>query len=137
MDIVKLGIELITKQFGGNVSEEKAGSALLGLLGNGSGELDIAGLVSKFAGTGAIASVVSSWLGDGANKGINAAQILEMFGSGKVSDFANTLGVDTATAASGLSNVLPTLIDKSSSGGNVLDSVGGIGGALDMAKKFF
>ncbi|NRA71528.1 MAG: hypothetical protein HRU24_10930, partial [Gammaproteobacteria bacterium] len=55
----------------------------------------------------------------------------------KIAAFASSLGVDSDTATTGLSNMLPDLIDQGSSGGNLLDSVGGIGGALDMAKKFF
>ena len=33
--------------------------------------------------------------------------------------------------------MLPQLIDKSSSGGDLLDAVGGVGGALNMAKGLF
>jgi hypothetical protein len=29
------------------------------------------------------------------------------------------------------------MVDKASSGGSLLDAVGGLGGAMDMAKKFF
>jgi len=29
------------------------------------------------------------------------------------------------------------MIDKGSSGGSLLDSIGGLGGAMNMAKKFF
>ena len=33
--------------------------------------------------------------------------------------------------------MLPQLIDKSSSGGDLLDAVGGVGGALNMTKGLF
>lgn len=137
MDLMKLGISLLTKQFSGSVSEGQAGSALSGLLGDGQGGLDIAGLVSKFAGGGGLGSMVGSWLGDGANEGVNPGQLMEMFGGDKLSAFAGNLGVDQDSATQGLGNVLPDLVDQSSSGGSLLDSVGGLGGALDMAKKLF
>ncbi|MEZ5523592.1 MAG: YidB family protein [Pseudomonadales bacterium] len=137
MDIMKLGISLLTKYFSGSVSEGQAGKALSGLLGDGQGGLDIAGLVSKFSGAGGLGSIVGSWLGDGANEGINPAQLMEVFGQDKLSAFAGNLGVDENSAIQGLSRVLPDLIDQSSSGGNLLDSVGGLSGAMDQAKKLF
>ena len=45
--------------------------------------------------------------------------------------------VDEGGAADALSNFLPGLLDKASSGGNLLDKVGGLGGLAGMAKKFF
>ena len=62
---------------------------------------------------------------------------MEMFGGDKLANFANQLGLDQDSANNGLSEMLPNLVDKSSSGGNLLESVGGLGGALDMAKKLF
>ena len=60
-----------------------------------------------------------------------------MFGGDKLSAFAGKLGVDQDNATEGLSSVLPNLVDQSSSGGSLLDSVGGLGGAMDFAKKLF
>jgi uncharacterized protein YidB (DUF937 family) len=137
MDLLQIGSQLLAKQLGGDVSEEKAGNALSGLLGDGSGGLDIAGLVGKFASSAALGNIVGSWLGDGGNKSIDPSQLLEMFGGDKLSAFAASLGLNQETATNGLSEVLPSLIDKSSSGGDLLESVGGLGGALNMAKKFF
>lgn len=137
MDLMKLGSELLAKQLGGGVSEQNAGNALQGLLGDSGGGLDIAGLVSKFASSGSLGDVVGSWLGDGDNKGIDTSQLLEMFGGDKLSAFAGALGVDQESATQGLGDVLPNLIDKSSSGGSMLESVGGLSGALNMAKKLF
>lgn len=137
MDIMKLATDLLTQQFGGAVSEDGAKNALSGLLGDGSGGIDIAGLASKFASSGGLKDIVGSWLGDGANSSINPAQLMEMFGGDKLSSFASNLGVDQEQATSGLSEVLPNLMDKASSGGNILESVGGLSGALDFAKKLF
>jgi len=136
MDLMKLGVSLLSKQFSGSVSEGQASNALSGLLGDNQGGLDIAGLVGKFAGNSELAAIVSSWLGDGENKSINLAQLKEVFGGDKLSEFAGNLGLDQERAADGLSNVLPKLVDQSSSGG-VLDMLGGASGAMDFAKKLF
>ena len=137
MDLMKLGISLLTQQFSGSVSEGQASNALAGLLGDGQGGLDIAGLVSKFAGGAGLGSIASSWLGDGANQDINPTQLMQVFGGDKLSAFASNLGVDQARATQGLANVLPSLVDQASSGGNLLGSVGGISSAMGFAKKLF
>lgn len=137
MDIMKIATDLLVKQFGGKVSEGNALQALSGLMGNGEGGLDISGIIGQMNQSGGLASLAKSWLGDGANSAINPAQIMDIFGQEKISRFSETLAVGTEEATSGLSNVLPSLIDKSSSGGNLLESAGGLGGALNMAKKLF
>ena len=60
-----------------------------------------------------------------------------MFGSDKISEFASKLGLSEDEAAGGLSEALPQLVDKASSGGSLLESMGGISGALGMAGKLF
>ncbi len=44
---------------------------------------------------------------------------------------------DEESLLQGLSEALPAIVDKSSSGGSRLDAIGGIDGALNMAKKLF
>ena len=136
MDIQKLATDLLMQQFQGktNADAGQAQNAMQNLMG---GDLNIAGLVEKFAGNSGVASQLQSWLGDGANEQISGSNIMEMLGKDSVNQFANQLGVDENTAADGLSNLIPNLIDKSSSGGSLLESVGGIGGALNVAKNLF
>ena len=76
------------------------------------------------------------WLGDGANSAISAESILGVLGENSVSSFASSLGTDTGTAAAGLAEVLPQLMDKASSGGSLLDAAGGVGGLMNAAKSF-
>ena len=64
-------------------------------------------------------------------------QVGELPGSDKVAEFASKLNVDEDTAVSGLADMLPQMVDKSSSGGSLLDSVGGVGGLMGMAGKLF
>ena len=138
MDLMKLGSQLLSQQMGGNVSEDSAANALSSLLGDGKGGIDIGSLVQKFSGgDNPLGGIVSSWLGDGNNEGMGASQLSDMFGEGKLAEFAGKLGIDQEQAKEGLSNALPNLVDQASSGGNLLDSVGGLSGALDMAKKLF
>ena len=111
--------------------------ALQSLIGGADGQLDLGGLVSKMTESGNLGSLVSSWLGDGANEAIDADGIMSLFGSDKLAAFAEQLGVDQASAADGLTSMLPELLDKSSSGGSLLDMAGGAGGLLDAAKSLF
>ncbi len=111
-------------------------SALSGLLGGGQGGIDLGSLVSKFSSTG-LGNLVNSWLGDGANESISAGQIKEIFGANQISEFASKLGLNQEEAAGGLSDAIPQMVDRASSGGSLLDSIGGLSGALGMAGKLF
>lgn len=134
MEILKLGAELLTKKLGLSADSSTVTSALGSLLGGDGNGLDIGSLVSKFAGQQGISSLVDSWLGDGENQAISPANIMSILGKGSIGEFASKIGVDEESAASGLSSVLPEMIDKASSGGKLLENAGGL---LGMAKKFF
>ncbi len=133
MDIMNLAKGMLAAKLGGN--SDAVGSALSGLLGQGGGGLDVGSLVNglKDKGHGDIAD---SWLGDGDNAEISADQLKEVLGGDKISEAASQLGTDEGTLLDGLKDALPQLVDKSSSGGSLLDSLGGIGGVASMAKKF-
>lgn len=136
MDLLQTGAQLLSEKLGLQLDPDTVASALSGLLGDGQGNIDLAGLASKMASSGELGSIVSSWLGDGANSGISADSILGLLGEGQVSDFASKLGTDTGTAATGLADVLPQLMDNASSGGSLLDAAGGLGGLMGAAKSF-
>ncbi len=136
MDILQVGAEHLSKQLGLNVDTQTIMSALSGLLGDGSGNLDLAGLAGKMASSGELGNLVNSWLGDGANSPISPESILGLFGENKVADFASRVGTDSGSAASGLASVLPEIMDQASSGGSLLDSAGGLGGLMGAAKSF-
>jgi uncharacterized protein YidB (DUF937 family) len=136
MELIQLGTQLLSDKLGLQLDPATVSSALTGLLGGSAGTIDFAGLATKMASSGELGNIVSSWLGDGANSSISAEGILGMLGSSNVADFASKIGTDTETAASGLADVLPQLMDKASSGGSLLDSVGGLGGLMGAAKSF-
>ena len=134
MDLMKMGTELLSNSLGGSADSDQASEALSGLLGGSGG---LGALAAKMASSGDLSSVIGSWLGDGDNAGISADSVTALFGDSAVADFAAKLGVDPSQATSALSDVLPQLMDKSSSGGNLLDSIGGAKGLLGAAKSFF
>ena len=140
MDLMKLGTELLMDKLsnrGASASQDSIVDALTSLLGGSNGNLDLGGLVSKFMGDSDLAGVAASWLGDGDNEPIAADHIKKIFDSGTIADFASKLGLDDSSAAETLAETLPEMVDKSSQGGSLLDAVGGIDGAMNIAKKFF
>lgn len=136
MDIKQLATQLLMKQIGSVTDPKVAESALDDLIGSGK-KFDIVSMVGQFTGKGGdLAEKAKSWLGDGANEPISASQLQEVLGQDKVAAFAEKLGVSREQAGDSLSKFLPQLVDKSSRGGNLLDSVGGVGGLAKLASKF-
>ncbi len=134
MDIKKLAIGLVAQKLGGN--NAAVGAVMGNLLGGGGGDLDVGSLVSGLQSKG-LGNIAESWLGDGDNAEISADQIKDVLGGDKVAAAAAELGTDEGSLLSGLQDALPQLVDKSSSGGSLLDSVGGLGGVANIAKKLF
>lgn len=144
MDLMKLGTQLLAQKLGANASSDTISNALGSLLNQQQNQQQdaqqssgLSGLVSSLSENGGMAGAVQSWLGDGDNEAISGDQLEQALGSDQISNFAAQLGVDQQTASNGLAEALPQLIDQSSSGGNLLEKVGGIGGVLNMAKKLF
>lgn len=139
MDIMQIGAQLIASKLGMDESKvDMVVSALGGLLGKGDGGgVDIGGLVSGMMQNGGLQNMAESWLGDGDNEPVSGDQVTEIFGQDKIDNFAAELGVDAPTAVDGLTEALPQMVDQGSSGGSLLDAVGGVGGLMGMAKKFF
>lgn len=136
MDLKSLATKVLMEKIGNANSSSAAESALGELLGAGD-KFDLADLVGRFTGAGGdIETKAKSWLGDGANDSISASQVQETLGADKIEAFAAKLGVGREEASKGLSEMLPQLIDKGSSGGSLLDSIGGVGGLASMASKF-
>lgn len=105
---------------------------------NQSGGLD--GLITKFQ-QGGLGDLISSWVGKGGNLPVNAEQIMQVLGRGQVQQIAEETGTDPQTAANGLADILPKLVDQltpngeSVSGGALQEGLQSLlGGDL---KKFF
>ena len=136
---MQIGAQLLQSKLGSNIQTSDIASALSGLLGGDS--FDIGSLISKIQGNSGLTSMAASWLGDGANSAMSESQVMDIFGKDKVSEFASKLNIDEGTASNGLADMLPKLIDKASLRGSILESalgsIGGAGGLMGMAGKFF
>lgn len=138
MDMMDLATQLLKSKLGGNASgnNDMVSSVIGNLLGGSGGQgIDLGSLVGNLQNSG-LGDVAKSWLGDGDNDHISRSQIESMLGSDKVAQAAQQLGADQNDLLRGLQDMIPQVVDKSSSGGSLLDSVGGIGGLANMASKF-
>lgn len=134
MNLMETAVSLLSDRLG--IDSGAAMSGLQRLFGGDGEGLDIAGLVGTLQ-QGGLGDIVGSWLGDGANMPVDASALQNALGGDKIDAAAQTMGVDSGSLLGGLTDVIPQLVDKVSSGGNLLDSVGGLGGVADIAKKLF
>lgn len=134
---MKIGAQLLAAKLGSNANSDVIQSAIGSLLGgnNSEGGLDLGSLVGNLQ-NGGLANIAESWLGDGDNEEISTEQVEGLFGSDKIQEVASQLGADQGDLLAGLKEALPQMVDKSSSGGSLLDSVGGVAGLAGLASKF-
>ena len=139
-DLVQMGTQLFKEKLGDqaeNLDDSSVMDALSGLLSNEEGGLDLSNILSSL-GDGNIGSIISSWVGSGENESVDGGTLASILGNDKISEFAEKLGLDPDTAAEGLSDVVPNVVDKATGDGSgILDSLGGVDGLMDMAKNFF
>jgi len=138
MDMMKIATQLLMSKLTGSAggNSDMVTSVIGKLLGGSGGSgIDLGSLVGNLKDQG-LGDVADSWLGDGDNAEISADQIESMLGSDKIQEAASALGADQGELLDGLKNMLPEVVDKSSSGGSLLDSVGGLGGLANLAGKF-
>ena len=122
---------------GSGLDSNLLSNALSSLTGDSAeGGLDIGSLLGKMQG-GGMADMAASFLGDGANAEMEDSHVTELFGADKISNFASELGLSEEEAIGGLRESLPQMMDQASSGGSLLDSIGGISGAMNLAGKLF
>jgi uncharacterized protein YidB (DUF937 family) len=109
------------------------GDSISGLIGSGNAEVQkllgpltemiestggLGGLVEKLKGAG-LGDQVSSWVGTGENAKIDPSKLTEVLGPDHVKALAEKAGTSVEQVQSSLSEVLPTLIDKLSPGGQL------------------
>ena len=135
MDILQMGAQLLKNSMGGQGDTNTISSVLQKLIGNGD-QLDMAGMIAAMQ-SGGLASIAASWLGDGDNAAVSESQVRDVIGSDKISEAAAQIGTDENSLLAGLAQALPQMVDRSSSGGSLLDAIGGLDGAMNMAKKLF
>ena len=143
-EILNIGASLIqnnSDEATTNIDGDSISSALANLIGDDNGGIDLGSLVSNFSSNG-LGDVVTSWLDSGENSPISADQITDLFSSDKISEFASSLGLSEDSAKSAIADALPNLIDSATTGeesivSQMLDSVGGADGAMNMLGKIF
>lgn len=139
-NILQIGTQLFQQQLDndhdGQVEGAEIATALVGLLSNNQGQLDLGSVVNKMQG-GDLMSVLASWLGDGPNAAIQPGQLGQLFSNEQIAVFAQKLGISPEAALNGLAAAVPAIMDKSSAGGSLLDRVGGVSGVIDFAGKIF
>lgn len=133
MDLKNIAAGMLAQKLG--VDSSMVGGIMDKLVGGGD-KMDVASLVGNLKEKG-LGDVAESWLGDGENQSISADQLKDALGAEQVTEAAAKLGTDENSLLGGLQAALPQLVDKASSGGSLLDSVGGLGGLAGMAKKLF
>lgn len=136
MDIMKLGTQLLMSKIGNNQADPGAVQNMLGSLLGAGDSLDITGLLGNLQ-SGGMGDIVQSWLGDGDNAPISADQVKNVVDESKLSQLASMLQTDEKSVLSGLQDAVPQMVDNASSGGNLLESIGGISGTANLAKGFF
>ncbi len=151
-DLIQMGAQLFKSQLDdnrdGNIDITEIGSALSSLLSGGQAQNSqgsgLAGMVSGMQNSGSsdLLSLAASWLGNGANAPVSGNQLAQIFGEDKISAFAEQLGISREGAVSGLQAAVPDIVDKASPNGSIdlntlLDSVGGISGAMNIASRLF
>jgi uncharacterized protein YidB (DUF937 family) len=133
MDFKNIASGMLADKLG--VDSAQVGGIMDKLVGNGD-KMDVGGLLGNLKEQG-LGDIAESWLGDGANQSISADQLKSAMGAEQVTQAAAQLGTDEGSLLGGLQAALPQLVDKASSGGSLLDSLGGLGGVAGMAKKLF
>lgn len=135
MTFKPLAIQVLMSRVSSANNSDKAASALDALAGSNRG-FDLAEIVKQFKKSrGGVSAKAKSWLGDGENEAISAAEVEGTLGSAKVAAFAASLGVDRKAASESLAIVLPELIDKSSQGGYLVNSIGSKGVFAGFASR--
>jgi len=135
MDLMNIAQNLINQNTSDSVNSDMIKDGLQSLFNNK--DFNISSIMSAMAGNDALSSIVGSWLGNSKNSAISTDMIGDIFSSSQISGFASKLGIDSNSASSLLSSVLPDIVDKASNEDGALDSIGGMDDALALAKKFF
>ncbi len=138
MDIMQLATQVLASKLGNsaNTNDALLQSVIGNLLGGSNNQgIDLGAIVGSLQG-GGLADIAESWLSDGDNADIAPSQIEALLGSDKLRQAAAQLGANQDDLLEGLRALLPQVVDNSSRGGSLLDSVGGLAGLAGLAGKF-
>jgi uncharacterized protein YidB (DUF937 family) len=117
------------------------GAALGGLLGGSggtggaSGVGGLGGLLEQFQRAG-FAEQAASWVGSGQNLPISPEAIGQVFGSDTLSQIARRVGVSEADTATGLSQLLPEVVDRVTPNGEMPDLDQLVASVAGLSRQF-
>jgi uncharacterized protein YidB (DUF937 family) len=114
---------------GGNMLQSML-PALMGLMQNGGLQKILGGLNAN-----GLTSTVDTWTAGGENQKISAADVEAAVPKEQLQQVAQQANVSEEEAASGLSQLLPGLVDKPSSGGGHLPESNDVAGMLGSLTK--
>ena len=141
MELFKMGATMIesnSDKATTGLDIDSISNALNGLMSDSNGGLNLSSLMGNLSQNG-LGEIVGSWLGNGDNKSISASQITELLGADKISEFASMLGLSEDSAKDALSQSVPNIVDKATTGERSIieEMMGGSNGAMDMLSKMF
>ena len=128
----------------GQVEMSELSTALMSLLSNNQGQFNLSSIIDRMqnGSNSDLMALAASWLGRGQNQPIDGNQLFDILGKDNILEFARRLGISETTAVSGLQEALPKMVDQASPngslmelGGQLLNSVGGVSGALGLLNK--
>lgn len=106
--------------------------ALSLMQGNGG----LQGMLKQFQQSG-LGDLASSWVGNGPNQSLGLDQLRDVVGGEQLGRLAQANGLSEDQAASGLSELLPQLIDKITPDGQVDTGDNALKQGLDILGKLF
>lgn len=109
----------VLNQFGGQQQDSAPPGELLGsvmgMIGSSGG---FAALVQKFKDSG-LESQVASWIGTGENQPVSSGQIQDALGNETLQNIARQVGINPESAAAGLAQYLPQIINELTPNGQI------------------
>ncbi|MGH1471664.1 MAG: YidB family protein [Cellvibrionaceae bacterium] len=106
------GARLLINNLNLTVSETKIADGLLVIFGKNGFGLDMVALMAKMADDRELSVILNSWLNYDKTKRILPKELLKLVDQKQIEDFSKVLGVDSASAAFGLSVILPEMISN-------------------------
>ncbi|MGI1679056.1 MAG: YidB family protein [Cellvibrionaceae bacterium] len=106
------GARLLINNLNLQVSEKIVVDGLLEVFGENGLGIDMVALMAKMADDRELSVILNSWLNYDKSKRILPKELLKIADQKQIENFANVIGVDSASAAFGLSIVLPEMVSN-------------------------
>ena len=119
---------------GASDAHKSLATELLGMVSGGGVSGGLTGLVNMFNQKG-LGDVVSSWVATGKNLPISAEQIQAVLGSSQIQALAAKAGISPEMASNAISQILPHLVDKATSNGQIPTPGGLVSAISGMFRK--